>query len=361
MDNTYQLTLLVNERCNLRCAYCNCDTSTHPIVMSIRQAIDEIEAIRHRHQHLDLLKILLMGGEPMMEYEFIQELVAYTRTITDFPIQIKAVTNGVLVDKSKQTWLTANRDILQLSLSIDGNKESHNRNRCNSFDRIDLHFFAETYPQTAVSCTISPNTLDDLAENIIFLHSQGFNVKAVLADGVDWPINSDTILYEQLSKLTDYYIEHAEQRPFNMLSNALWLIKREYSIDRCRPYQTMHCIDAKGKSYACHRCSDYWNQGTWKIPADQLSLKEDLYLKEECRSCVYQKFCNSCPASVAANRMHSEAVESICRNNKAMYIANAEMALKIFLQNPEHAYFKHQTSKQMQDLLEVALQLINNQ
>lgn len=357
MNSTYQLTLLVNERCNLRCAYCNCDTSSHPLVMSVRQAVDEIETIRHRYPHLEMLRVLLMGGEPMMEYELIQQLVAYSRSITDILIRIKVVTNGTLVDKDKQAWLAANRDILQLSLSIDGKKTTHDKNRCNSFDRIDLAFFANTYPQTAVSCTISPNTLDCLAENIIFLHSRGFNVKAVLADGVVWTDDSDAVLYEQLSQLTDYYLEHAEQLPFNMLNNALWLLRDDYAVERCHPFVTMHCVDAKGKTYACHRCSDFWNTGTWTIPQEQLSLDTELCLMEKCRECVYHKFCNSCPASVAANRQNIEAAESICRNNKAMYIANAEMALKMFLHNPEHIYFKQKSHKQIQDLLQVSLQL----
>ena len=357
--NPYQLTFLVNERCNLRCAYCNCDTSPRTATLSIEKAIEEIEFIRCQKQKLDFLKILLMGGEPLLEYAFIQRLVEYVRTIREFPVLIKAVTNGTLVGKDKEIWLTANQDILQLSLSIDGKKESHNKNRGRSFDRINIPFFAKTYPQTAVSCTISPNTVEDMADNIIYLHSLGFLVKAVFAEGVEWQDGADQIIYEQLSKLTNFYVSSPDIQPFNLLNNALWLMKDPSRIDQCKPYKNMHCIDSHGKKYACHRCSDYWNQGTWTIPSDSLSLNIDERMMGKCRNCPFEKFCNSCPAAVASNQKQPQLLDAICKNNRAMYRANAELALTLFLYSPKHIYFKSKTEQQVKELLDVALQIIN--
>lgn len=49
-------------------------------------------------------------------------------------------TNGTLIHGEIKRWLYENRDKITLKLSLDGNRKSHNINRSNSFDKIDLDF-----------------------------------------------------------------------------------------------------------------------------------------------------------------------------------------------------------------------------
>lgn len=41
------------------------------------------------------------------------------------------------------------------ALSFDGTKTSHNKNMCNSFDEIDIHFFHSMWPTQKVKAIVS--------------------------------------------------------------------------------------------------------------------------------------------------------------------------------------------------------------
>jgi hypothetical protein len=109
-------------------------------------------------------------------------------------------------------WFTEHKKCFVLGLSLDGNKETHNLNRDNSFELIDINFFLNTWPDQGIKMTLSEFSLLHLAENIKFIHSLGFkHIKGVnLAEGnFDW--NKEkyiNILIPQLEELVEYYLKN---------------------------------------------------------------------------------------------------------------------------------------------------------
>ena len=78
-----------------------------------------------------------------------------------------ATTNGALLNDEMKSWFSAHKDTFVLGLSLDGTPDTHNYNRSNSYDKIDIDFFKNTWPIQGVKMTISEYTLKDLADNVI--------------------------------------------------------------------------------------------------------------------------------------------------------------------------------------------------
>jgi len=109
-------------------------------------------------------------------------------------------------------WFSEKKDIFKLGLSLDGKKDTHDYNRCNSFDSIDIDFFLNNYPEQGIKMTLSEYSLPHLADDIKYIYSLGFKeIDGVnLAEGAfDWSKDIYIkILMPQLKELVDFYVEN---------------------------------------------------------------------------------------------------------------------------------------------------------
>ena len=92
------------------------------------------------------LEVDFFGGEPLMNFDMIKELVAYARKREKEAhknFRFTLTTNGVLVDDDVIDF--ANREMSNVVLSLDGRKEVHDRFRVDyngngSWEKIFLNF-----------------------------------------------------------------------------------------------------------------------------------------------------------------------------------------------------------------------------
>lgn len=324
------------------------------------KAIDDIIASRPKEEPLN---ILFMGGEPFLAFAFMDAVVSYvSKQYSNKVVRFKAVSNGTLIHGHIQQWLIDNKDVFEVTLSLDGDRETHNHNRCNSYDNIDFDFFINQYERhTTVSSVVVPDTLNKLAENVIEMERKGFGIKYALADGITWDIEKNVpILEQQLDILIDYYLQHPQQSPMSLLSYAIWCIPGRIKPQRCIPGVWTHCVNPDGKIYACHRSTPYYNCGQWPIPKEKIRLNSIGYLKEDCAKCCVRSICNACPATVASIQHDANQVASSCSLNKVIFVANAKLAIRMFLECPEHIHLTCRTAAMQADMLEGA-QIILNQ
>ncbi len=144
-DVVKALCLHVAHTCNLNCAYCFASQGKYHgerALMSFevgRQALDFL--IAHSGSRTNL-EVDFFGGEPLMNWEVVKELVAYART-REKPcrkrFRFTLTTNGMLIDDDVIDF--ANREMDNVVLSLDGRKEIHDRLRVDyagngSYDRI---------------------------------------------------------------------------------------------------------------------------------------------------------------------------------------------------------------------------------
>lgn len=357
---TYQLTLLLTESCNLRCSYCHCDKSFLSS-MDESTAIAAIDRAITQRPKDEPLNILLMGGEPFIAFPLIKTVVAYVdEKYPEKKVFFKAVSNGTLIHGDVQDWLIAHRDIFEVTLSLDGDRETHNRNRCNSYDKIDFDFFRHRYGRnTTVSSVVVPETLDCFADNVILMEKDGFGIKYALADGVEWDIERDgPELERQLDILIGHYLSHSDTRPMNLLSYAIWCVGGDFLPERCIPGVFSSCTAPDGKEYVCHRTTTYYNNGKWVIPAEKIELKGVGPLKDECYSCCVRSVCCACPATVASIQSDSKHVDVTCKLNKILFRANAKLAVRMFLECPDHVHLKSRLAMMKFAMLKGAMEIL---
>ena len=123
-------------------------------------------------ENFDEYEIDFFGGEPFLKFDLIREAVYYARTTYPEKMMVfMATTNGTLVHGEIKEWLKTHSEIFVCGLSLDGTKRMHDINRSNSFDKIDVDFFAKTWPNQAMKMTISAETLPLHSEMIFFTNA----------------------------------------------------------------------------------------------------------------------------------------------------------------------------------------------
>ena len=180
------VTITLTQSCNLKCSYCY-ENNKSPKIMTFNTAQQIIDKELKNKDKYTGFEIDLFGGEPFLQFELIKQITDYAcQKLNDFPHTIFLTTNGTLVHGDVQKWLIDHKDCVICGLSLDGTREMHNTNRSNSFDSIDIDFFAENYPMQDIKMTISRETLPTMAEGVMYAHKRGFEVSCNLAYDIDW-------------------------------------------------------------------------------------------------------------------------------------------------------------------------------
>ena len=249
------LTLVLTERCNLSCFYCY-EHEKDAAIMPVSLALEKIDAELQKYTGGGLY-VCFHGGEPLMAF---QEMKQICETIWNRPYKrpytFYAATNGTLLNSEIKDWTYQNRGRFSLCLSLDGTKKMQDMNRSNSFDKIDIPFFLNTFPEQPVKMTVSPLSLPYMAEGVISMQERGFIVSGSLAQGVTWQVQDYAIYANQVAELVEYYLEHPNIKPSDIVIRPIDKIEAysgKTSLHRwCGAGQPMETIDMYGNSYPCH-------------------------------------------------------------------------------------------------------------
>ena len=158
-----QMVLNVTEDCNLRCKYCFFSEPYHNTRNRTKKMMTEEVAFRSLDFFFDRMRemnkvhpgkicaITFYGGEPLVNFELIKKCVAYIKENCPIRYMLNITTNGLLFKDEIADFLYENNFFI--SVSLDGNKENHDRNRVTengsgSFDIIykNLKAFQNKYP-----------------------------------------------------------------------------------------------------------------------------------------------------------------------------------------------------------------------
>ncbi|WP_258084225.1 radical SAM protein [Thermococcus thermotolerans] len=140
-DGLYELLLEVTNNCNFRCRYCVFggnyeDFRTHGYsFMTLEIATKAIDLYFHYLKEGAFLNpkreptIAFYGGEPLLNFKIIEKCVNYTnhKYSDEFTPQYTITTNAALINKRIAEFLVKND--FDVSISLDGPKKEHDRNR----------------------------------------------------------------------------------------------------------------------------------------------------------------------------------------------------------------------------------------
>lgn len=219
------LCLHVAHDCNLACRYCFAEEGEYHgrrALMSFeigRKALDFL--IRNSGNRRNL-EVDFFGGEPLMNWAVVEELVAYGRQlekIHDKRFRFTVTTNGVLLNDEIQNFI--NKEMDNVVLSLDGRRSVNDRmrpfrNGTGSYDLILPKFqkLADSREQERyyIRGTFTRHNLD-FAEDVKHFAELGFkqiSVEPVVGDESDpYAVKEEDLpqIFKEYDRLASYIIE----------------------------------------------------------------------------------------------------------------------------------------------------------
>lgn len=272
-------------------------------------------------------KVKLHGGEPFLVFDKIRNICesVWAQSYPEL-YNFHVTTNGTLIHGQVQEWLSEHRTQITPKLSIDGMRFSHELNRPGSFDRIDKAFFLKNWPDIQVNMTVTPSTMPNFSDNVLYLHSQGFRfINVNFALMTKWPDSSlKKIFYYQLRYLVNFYLEHLEIQPINLFRLDIGRTIDENSFYApCNVGQkTAYDFDS-GNYYPCHMFfpSVFNEKDATELDVVDFTDRSSLVSKE-CSNCPFLNICRTCYAENLLMRGSLAARDmNLCPYQKIVFAA----------------------------------------
>lgn len=342
---TLELFILATNSCNLSCRYCY-ETAKNrrmmqvePIWRNLKRKIEEAE------EHFAAVSVIFHGGEPLLAFASMRELC---ERIWRFRpgIVCQMTTNGTLLTGEVRAWLTANKHRFVAILSLDGDRDTHNLNRSESYDRIDRAFFRANYPEVEVKMTVAPNTLERLFENFKALRNEGFRVNPGLANEVEWVVERDLPIYaREMNKLIAYYLDHPQERPCKMLDMQIEQLApnlRMTASKGCGAGVNIAAYDVEGNPYPCHSfiadLNKPYDGPQMEGISRRLATETGNELIPTCTSCPIYRCCSPCFGLNHSMRGRMDAIDpTMCSLMKVGVLATAKLYAEMLSRPDQYA------------------------
>ena len=325
------LCLHVAHTCNLNCSYCFASQGKYQgerALMSFevgKQAFDFLIKNSGTRRNLE---VDFFGGEPLMNWDVVKQLVAYARSIEkqyNKNFRFTFTTNGVLIDDEVIDFL--NKEMHNVVLSLDGRKEVNDHFRKNyagkgSYDTIVPNFQRLVEKRGGkdyyVRGTFTHNNVD--FTNDIF-HMADLGVTELSMEPVVCPPGDPYALTkEDLPKLFEQYEILAKEmirrkkegRGFTFyhymldLKNGPCIYKR---ITGCGSGTEYMAVTPWGELFPCHQfvgdpkysLGNIWDGVTNTAVQDEFRSC-NAYARPECKDCWAKLYCSG---GCAANAYHA--------------------------------------------------------
>lgn len=325
------LCLHVAHTCNLNCSYCFASQGKYQgdrALMSFetgKQAFDFLIANSGNRRNLE---VDFFGGEPLMNFEVVKELVAYARKVEkehNKNFRFTLTTNGVLLDDDVIEFL--NKEMSNVVLSLDGRKDVHDHFRVDyagngSYDKI-LPKFKNLVDKRQgkdyyVRGTFTHNNVD-FTNDIFHMADLGFkelSMEPVVCPSEDpYALTMDDMpkLFEQYEILAKEMVRRKKAgEGFTFyhymldLQNGPCIYKR---ITGCGSGTEYMAVTPWGDLYPCHqfvgeeeyKLGDIWN-GVNNTAVQDKFRHCNAYSRAECKDCWAKLYCSG---GCAANSYHA--------------------------------------------------------
>ena len=315
------LCLHIAHDCNLACKYCFAEEGEYHgrrALMSYevgRKALDFL--IRNSGSRRNL-EVDFFGGEPLMNWQVVKDLVAYGREqekIHDKHFRFTVTTNGVLLNDEIQEFI--NKEMDNAVLSLDGRKEINDqmrpfRNGKGSYDLIVPKFqkLAESRNQEKyyIRGTFTRNNLD-FSNDILHFADLGFkqmSIEPVVGEESDpYAIREEDIpkICEEYDKLAKIMIEREKEgKGFHFfhfmidLEGGPCISKR---LSGCGSGTEYLAVTPWGDLYPCHQFvgKEEFLMGNVDEGITKPEIAEEfrgcsVYSKEKCKDCFAKFYCS---------------------------------------------------------------------
>ncbi|MDP4094697.1 MAG: thioether cross-link-forming SCIFF peptide maturase [Bacillota bacterium] len=315
------LCLHISHDCNLRCGYCFAATGNfggERTMMSPEIGKKAIDFLIRESGSRRNLEIDFFGGEPLMNFDSVKEIVSYAKEKEkeyNKKFKFTITTNALLLNEEKRNYINENMN--NVVLSIDGRPEVNDRMRfrvdgTGTYKDILPHILdmAESRNQDNyyVRGTFTRNNLD-FSNDVLHLADLGFkqvSVEPVVAakdTGYDIREEDLPVLYDQYEKLAHEYVKREKDgKGFNFfhfmidLGQGPCVSKR---LGGCGSGHEYVAVTPEGDIYPCHQFVGMkeFKMGNVNETEVNRSIQKNfsscnVYSKEECSECWAKFYCS---------------------------------------------------------------------
>ena len=350
------LCLHVAHTCNLNCSYCFASQGKYHgdrAVMSYEVGKQALDFLIENSGSRRNLEVDFFGGEPLMNFQVVKDLVAYARSIEKEKgknFRFTLTTNGVLVDDDVIEW--ANRECANVVLSLDGRKEIHDRYRVDfagqgSWEKIVPKFqrFVEArgdkdYYMRGTFTHANPDFLNDI-KKMLELGFNELSMEPVVCseDDPSRLTGEDLeIVMKQYEELAFLMLERDKAgKPFTFyhymidLTGGPCIYKR---ISGCGSGTEYMAVTPWGDLYPCHqfvgeerfKLGDIWS-GVTNTAIQSEFASCNVYAHKECKDCWARLYCSG---GCAANAYHATgSVTGIYEDGCKLFKKRMECAIMV--------------------------------
>ena len=354
------LCLHVAHTCNLNCAYCFASQGKYHgerALMSFETGKRALDFLMEHSGTRTNLEVDFFGGEPLMNWEGVKQLVLYARSVEKEHhknFRFTLTTNGMLIDDDVIDF--ANREMSNVVLSLDGRKEIHDRLRVDyagngSWEKIVPKFQklvaargGKNYYMRGTFTHANPDFTKDIDE-MLRLGFTELSMEPVVCQPTDAAALTKEDLpvvlkeYELLAqKMIDAKKEGREFTFYHYmidLTQGPCIYKR---ISGCGSGTEYMAVTPWGDLYPCHqfvgeekyKLGDIWN-GVANHAAQEEFRACNAYTRKECEGCWAKLYCSG---GCAANAYHATgSVQGIYEYGCELFKKRMECAIMIQVAN----------------------------
>jgi len=347
LQNCTDIMLEVTTFCNISCAYCiygNLYTNEKPK----HQNLSLNKAIRLIDYMLDLktknsssidekIMIHFYGGEPLLNMNFITEIVKYIKHIkSNFSFEYGITTNTILLHKYIDFFVENNINIL---ISLDGDTENNSyrtfSNGKYTFEQVlknsllikdkypeyfekyvsfnavlhnrntleEIHqFFKKTFDKIPLvadlnSSEINPDKKEEFLSTYQSVDQSYRNIKNELIKNELYTFNSE---FNMALDFMEKYSPSIYNNTIELTSNRKNV--KIYPTGTCMPFSRSIFLNANGNIMPCVQISPQFSLGNISENTININFKEiaNLYnsffekINNQCKSCYNSEYCNKC-------------------------------------------------------------------
>ena len=350
------LCLHIAHTCNLNCSYCFASQGKYHgdrAVMSFEVGKQALDFLVANSGHRKNLEVDFFGGEPLMNFQVVKDLVAYARSIEkehNKNFRFTLTTNGVLIDDDVIEF--ANREMSNVVLSLDGRKEVHDRYRVDyaghgSWEKIVPKFQklvearnGKNYYMRGTFTHANPDFVADIQQMLDLGFTELSMEPVVCAPDDPSALTKEDleIVKNEYEKLAALMLHRDEEgRPFTFyhymidLKGGPCIYKR---ISGCGSGTEYMAVTPWGDLYPCHQfvgdekflLGNIWDGvSNTAIRDDFLSC--NVYARPECADCWAKLYCSG---GCAANAYHATgSIKGIYESGCELFRKRMECAIMV--------------------------------
>ncbi|MBQ6877742.1 MAG: thioether cross-link-forming SCIFF peptide maturase [Oscillospiraceae bacterium] len=319
------MCLHISHDCNLRCKYCFASTGDFGKgrkLMPVETGKKAIDFLLTHSGNRHNLELDFFGGEPLMNWDAVKEIVDYARSKEEKynkKFRFTVTTNGVLLNDDNIDYI--NKEMKNVVLSLDGRKCVNDNMRLaingkGSYDVIVPKFqklvekrLQGDNKEYYARGTFTKNNLDFAQDVYHIADDLGFDqlsVEPVIADPSEpYAITEEDLptIFAEYEKLAVEMIRRKKEgRCFNFFHFMIDLDQGPCAIKRlrgCGCGNEYVSVTPDGDIYPCHQFvgNDEWKMGNLDDETLDVEMKDkfacsNIYTKEGCKDCWCKFYCS---------------------------------------------------------------------